>query len=45
MGRALPVSRAQVRAVVVKAADRPVWYPGNDPAAHLDGRCAMVSSE
>eukprot|EP00803_Ostreobium_quekettii_P008887 evm.model.scf_1873.2 EVM.evm.TU.scf_1873.2 scf_1873:9469-11814(-) len=25
------------RNVAVKAVDRPVWYPGNDPPAHLDG--------
>ena len=26
-----------VRNVVVSAADRQVWFPGNEPAAHLDG--------
>ncbi|CAK0787177.1 hypothetical protein CVIRNUC_010393 [Coccomyxa viridis] len=31
-------SRVQaVRNVVVSAADRQVWFPGNEPAAHLDG--------
>ena len=25
------------RSVVVSAAERQVWFPGNDPAAHLDG--------
>lgn len=25
------------RSVVVSAADRQVWFPGNDPAPHLDG--------
>lgn len=31
-------SRVQAaRSVVVSAADRQVWFPGNDPAPHLDG--------
>ena len=32
------VASAQAaRSVVVSAADRQVWFPGNDPAPHLDG--------
>jgi hypothetical protein len=34
-----PAARSAARkAVVVRAAaERPVWYPGNPPPAHLDG--------
>jgi hypothetical protein len=34
-----PAARSARRtAVVVRAAaERPVWYPGNPPPAHLDG--------
>ena len=30
-------SAQAARSVVVSAADRQVWFPGNDPAPHLDG--------
>jgi len=38
---AKPAARASVRrSVRVNAATRPVWYPGNPPPAHLDGKLA-----
>ena len=34
----ITIASAQAaRSVVVSAADRQVWFPGNDPAPHLDG--------
>lgn len=35
--RQAPGNPQGARNVTVKAADRPVWYPGNDPPPHLDG--------
>jgi len=34
--RSAPVASARVVSVRA-AAERPVWYPGNPPPAHLDG--------
>ncbi len=33
----MTASAQAARGVVVSAADRQVWFPGNDPAPHLDG--------
>ncbi|CAG9466741.1 unnamed protein product [Pedinophyceae sp. YPF-701] len=34
---AKPTARTGRTSVRVQAADRPVWFPGNEPAPHLDG--------
>jgi len=36
-GKALPARQVRVQARVTMSADRPMWYPGTSPPAHLDG--------
>eukprot|EP00192_Tetraselmis_astigmatica_P018122 CAMPEP_0117658926 /NCGR_PEP_ID=MMETSP0804-20121206/6137_1 /TAXON_ID=1074897 /ORGANISM="Tetraselmis astigmatica, Strain CCMP880" /LENGTH=256 /DNA_ID=CAMNT_0005465505 /DNA_START=94 /DNA_END=864 /DNA_ORIENTATION=- len=39
-GKALPARNIRVQARVTMSADRPLWYPGTTPPAHLDGSLA-----